>query len=124
MLYSEKYTKRETIQSKKSLMVDKIFSGNTIYNRKVLCKVKYYERKYSPGKKKYEVIIRIYIFFAPQTAEILLSSSSSRKSFSFKPIQHQYLCLLRSSSYIIKTVTSTSTVAKIVLIFSTTTVVT
>ena len=61
MLYSGKYTKRETIQSKKSLMVDKIFSGNTIYNRKVLCKVKYYERKYSPGKKKYEVIIRIYI---------------------------------------------------------------
>ena len=53
------------------------------YNRKVLFKVKYCEREIIVREKEHEVMTSKYLVLLVETAEILLGSSSSRKSFLF-----------------------------------------
>ena len=53
------------------------------YNRIVLFKVKYCEREIIVREKEYEVMTSKYLVLLVEIAEILLGSSSSRKSFLF-----------------------------------------
>ena len=62
------------------------------YNRKVLCKIKYCEREIIIREKDYEGMTSKYLILLVETAEMLLGSSSSKKSlFLILKKQYQYM---------------------------------